>query len=245
MVSRRPFARHNRGLVAGVPAGLLTNDIAQIGDSITQGAGSTGDNGWRQAIYDHVILQAYPYRFVGSRNHGTFGAAADRNHDGLPAAQTSARLSFVKANYGPGKRFPGGKLWILMIGTNDMRQPGAQYNLAASMNNVAGIIAHMMSPAGWQFAKGLVMNCLEINPAVEAEAAGRVAAYNAGLITVCDGADAAHPTNALIRYDANAAVGNDFVNDYLADGIHLDDSGYAKLSPGLVAAADPALAIAA
>lgn len=242
MFSRRPIISQSRGrVVVRAGAGLFTNEVIQIGDSITRGVGSTGESGWREALYDHAVAENYTVIFNGTLNNGTFGGIDDRRHDGQAAAQTGARLTFIQNNCGYGKKLSGCKLWTLMMGTNDMRQAGAQYNLTNSMNRWAASIATLR--AFFPRARGLVFTCLEFDPATEPEAAGRVAAFNAGLVTVWNASDAIHPGNLLIRVDAAATVGTDFATNYNADGIHLNDAGYNLMKPVVVAAADPALAV--
>ena len=206
-------------LIGCLAAGTMADGqvrVMPLGDSITEGIGSTNDNGYRKPLYLELVDANWSIDFVGSQISGDF---ADPDHEGHAGWQANEILD------GHPNEPAAGKLadWLvahqpdivlLHIGSNDITVGGQDANEVSDIldeidgysDDVTVILALIIdrqphSPATTQF-----------NIDVNNMAQNRIAAGDDIIIV-----DMEH---ALDYNDSNDMV------DYL----HPNDSGYAKMA---------------
>jgi lysophospholipase L1-like esterase len=114
---------------SGISAGAVR--IMPLGDSVTEGVGSTGDVGYRRALYLSLIDAGYDVNFVGSMCHGT-PDDFDRDHEGhyaWYADQIRDNIySWLMAN--------PADIILLHIGTNDIVDGQPVCEIAGEINEI-------------------------------------------------------------------------------------------------------------
>jgi lysophospholipase L1-like esterase len=209
-----------------------------VGDSITFGANATGNDGFRRSIYDNFFTAlGYPTFSVGANVTGTYNAEFAR-HGGVPG-QTIAGCSTYLLDPTTGQIRTGGQLinsvqlLLLMIGTNDMTSYVPVTTATAYRSLLDGIQAQLPN------ARMVVTTIVPQGPAGNNP---NVQLFNAELPAHWDAFDAANPTRALIRWDANTAIGGpSYVAGNFGDTLHPNDTGHALLGAAVASAVAPIL----
>jgi lysophospholipase L1-like esterase len=203
-----------------------TPRIMPSGDSITRGwCGSAYRWGYRKPLYDTLTSGGYSFDFVGGRADGSFPDPNHEGHDGWRADEIlNGRTSDPNA----------GKLanWLiahqpdvvlLHIGTNDITQG---YHDANVVNNILNVID---SYEAGNNKKVTVILALIINRRSDSPSTKRsqTTQFNndvnaMALNRIANGDD-------IIIVDMESALNYDIGVD-MADEVHPNDSGYAKMA---------------
>ncbi|KAJ3499558.1 hypothetical protein NLG97_g229 [Lecanicillium saksenae] len=180
--------------------------ILPLGDSITWGYSSSDGNGYRQDLLN--MLSGNPVQYVGSQRSGSM---ANNFNEGHPGAVISEIADYASLSV-PSKP----NIVLLMAGTNDCNKPedpaGAPARLGSLIDKCiaaypdAVIIVAKLTPIASATSQANVDN---FNAAVPGVVASRLS-QGARILTVDMG--------------AFVTVGQ------LADGLHPNDAGYAKMA---------------
>lgn len=200
--------------------------VFPVGDSITQGQMATGNNGWKNSIFNTYFYGlGYPVFSVGSTTSGTMNAEFNR-HGGVPGT-TIAGCSTYLLDPATGQLRAGGPLvnsvqfLPLMIGTNDMPTYSAGVTAAAYRTLLDGIQAAVPN---------VRIGVTTIIPQGAGQFNPEAILFNAELPAVWDAFDAVNPTRTLIRWDANTAIGGPtWVSANFTDTLHPNDTGHALI----------------
>ncbi|KAH9845288.1 carbohydrate esterase family 3 protein [Teratosphaeria destructans] len=197
--------------------------LLAIGDSLTEGVGSTASNGWRQQLSWNLTNAGNAVEFIGSLRHGNF---SDNAHAGYGGKSISEITPFVIKDI-----FQHPDVVLLLAGTNDMmgwpRQPweSAPMRLGILMDKV------LKENPEATLLVGRIPHCKEPIQAA------RVDDFNAALDDVVDSRLALGHKVLLVDM---SEVGVD--GAYLHDQYHPNDPGYAIIAArwleGLRAASD-------
>jgi lysophospholipase L1-like esterase len=210
-----------------------------LGDSLTQGAGSSG-GGYRRELFRQVVAHGQSVTFVGSAASGP--AMLDgvpvpfpRNHEGhggFTIENISAWITDNKtiATYKP-------DLVMLEIGTNNgLRHPGA--NIPAALAALGALIDQIVAAD-----PRLLLIVAQITPNKTDEGIMNIQAYNAGIpAVVAARAKAGKHVVTVDIYKAFTANPN-WKTDYLpSSDVHPNDAGYDAMGRGWYGALGPLLA---
>ncbi|MEV3873858.1 SGNH/GDSL hydrolase family protein [Streptomyces sp. NPDC049906] len=182
--------------------------VMPLGDSITQGVGSTTGDGYRAALRDALDDHATDVDFVGSLRHGTH---ADADHEG----HSGYRIDQVAGGIGPWLAASRPNVITLHLGSNDINRDHqvdtAPARLAALLDRITAA-----TPGTTVLLAPLVPNS---KPGVQP----RVDAFNRALPALVA---ERRQRGAKIRLVDFGAIG---ATD-LVDGLHPNDSGYRKMA---------------
>ncbi|WP_432832370.1 FG-GAP-like repeat-containing protein [Dactylosporangium sp. CA-092794] len=183
--------------------------IMPLGDSITSGTGSSGMNGYRVPLQQRLRDAGVGFDFVGSQSDGV--STADTQHEGHSGwriDEIAARLPDWLAGYRP-------QVVTLHLGTNDMIQ---NYQTAGAVDRLGGVIDQIF--AGLPQATVVVSSLVPSrDPAIEA----RIRAFNQGMSDMVQ--RRTDSGRHLVFVNMNAVDNGD-----LADDVHPNDAGYAKMA---------------
>jgi lysophospholipase L1-like esterase len=197
-------------------ASLQAADVTRImplGDSITRGyTGSAFHWGYRKPLYDNLTTGGYSFDFVGSVTDGNFPDPNHEGHDGWRADQILTYIGGWLITYQP-------DVVLLHIGTNDITQGNQDANEVNGILNVIDayeannnkhvpvILALIINRTdSSQYSQATTL----FNDDVNAMALGRIASGDDIIIVDMESA---------ISYPAD-----------LADAMHPNDTGYAKMA---------------
>jgi lysophospholipase L1-like esterase len=182
-----------------------------LGDSITRGSGSTNLNGYRRPLFRKLEAASHSVDFVGSQLNGS--TDFDRNHEGHSgwSADGGSKGSIADNVF----NFLGlnpADIVLLHIGTNDIEEGHAS---SADIARILNEIRRRSTDITVVLA--LIINQYPYSP--------ETTAYNAevnhmALQRIADG----HP---IILVDMENAL---LYPDDLGDGVHPNNSGYAKMA---------------
>ncbi|MFF9147327.1 FG-GAP-like repeat-containing protein [Streptomyces sp. NPDC014861] len=182
--------------------------VMPLGDSITQGAGSSTRSSYRAALWPQLVPRADQLDFVGSQKHGVLPDTDHEGHsgwliDGI-AANIDAWMEAAKPN-----------VVLLHIGTNDMDR-GHQVSTAPA--RLAALIDQILaaSPQTTVVVASLV-------PSTSSVVQARIDAYNAQI----PGIVAARQAQG--HKVAHVSMGALTTGD-LRDRLHPNDAGYVKMA---------------
>jgi lysophospholipase L1-like esterase len=191
--------------------------IMPLGDSITFGSGSPSRSSYRAELYRRLVGAGLSVDFVGSVRSGTGADPDNEGHPGWRIGQIAEKVDGWLATYRP-------DVVLLHIGTNDMRTAeraaGATGRLSALIDRI-----HRARPEARIFVARLIGAG---HPAVQA----RIDAYNAALPGIVAG------KGSRVRLVDLSAVGG----AGLADNLHPNDAGYARMAALWFRAVHPVLA---
>src|SRR5262245_14283328 len=104
-----------------------------LGDSITEGVGSTTEAGYRQPLYDLLANAGIAFDFVGGLENGN-GSVTDKNHEGHAGFRTDELqvANYLAAN-------PADVI-LLEIGTNDISFGASAAQVRDNISNLLGAI---------------------------------------------------------------------------------------------------------
>jgi lysophospholipase L1-like esterase len=206
--------------MAAAPASAAGVRIMPLGDSLTYGSKAAG--GYRLELWTRLQRDGAAVDFVGSLQHGP-ASLGDRDHEG----HSGWRIDEVAAAVDGWLAREQPEVVLLMIGTNDVLQnhdvAGAPARLGALLDRItanqpgARVLVATLPPLG--------------KPAWQAQ----VDAFNGALPDVVQ-ARARAGTRVQLVDVAHGMTAAD-----LADGIHPNAGGYAKLAAAWYAALRPLL----
>ncbi len=101
--------------------------IMPVGDSITKGVGSPNYNGYRKPLYLNLTSRGYNYDFVGGETHGDFADPDHEGHSGWHAEEDGTIYDINDQVYGWLVANPA-EIVLLHIGTNDITYGGQDAN---------------------------------------------------------------------------------------------------------------------
>jgi lysophospholipase L1-like esterase len=204
-----PNIRASSGVTALPSAGKIL--IMPLGDSITYGQGSTHLNGYRLALWQHLIAAGIQVTFVGSEHGGSmpFSESANEGHPGWRIAQISTHVVGWLQTYKP-------DYILLQIGTNDIVYHDHLAQAPARLQALLDTITRTLPDATVLVA--------EITPLAPPRAA-LVEAYNSTIpgIVLAEAAQGKH-VEMVDMHDAFPP------SDLIPDKIHPDDAGYALMA---------------
>lgn len=189
--------------------------ILPLGDSITTGVGAAG--GYRASLYARLVNAGYAVDFVGTKTSNGAAGLPDSDHEGhngFRMDQLNAGLDlWLDAD-------PDPDVVLLLIGTNDFAQ---NYDLANATNRLENLIARVATAR--PYARILVSNLLLRTDDAWTEAAiqAQFNPYIPGIVT-----RQAALGRRVTFVDLRSLVG---AADLL-DGVHPNQSGYAKMAGG-------------
>jgi len=202
--------------------------IMPLGDSITKGwYGSVNRWGYRKPLYDSLINGGYDFDLIGCKADGSFtdpnhegrnGWRADELLNGRASAPAEGKLSDWLVNDQP-------DIVLLHIGTNDVTAGGVN----ADANEINAILNVIDSYEIANDRHVTVILALIVNRRIDSTEARRTKTtqYNDDISVlaanrVVDGDD-------IIVVDMEIALNYDIGVD-MADEVHPNDAGYAKMS---------------
>jgi lysophospholipase L1-like esterase len=208
---------------AGTPCAIMP-----LGDSITDGVGSSGaGGGYRVRLFHLANQNGRAITFVGSETNGPStvdGKPFPRRHEGHSGftiddnSQRSGISPLVAAamtQYKP-------HIITLMIGTNDV---GLSLDLSNAPTRLGNLIDSILAadPA-------VLLVVAQIVPAKDASMNARVRAYNAGIPgLVATRAAAGKHVVSIDMYGAFTSNSH-YMNDYMDDDLHPNDAGYVVMA---------------
>ncbi|HEV8245750.1 MAG TPA: SGNH/GDSL hydrolase family protein [Polyangiaceae bacterium] len=203
--------------------------VLPFGDSITAGANSTDTGGYRSPLFHLAHANGHDPLFVGGMENGPAtvdGVAFSNHHEGHPGYKID--VSGSSDWYGITPMVEGvmstqhPEIILLMIGTNDVLQ---SYDLAEAPNRLAILLDKIITAAPDA--------CLVVamaTPLSDDAGDAQIQEYNShipGLVS-SRASDGKH-IGWVDMHSAFTANAN-YETDYLADGIHPKDAGYALMA---------------
>lgn len=179
-----------------------------LGDSITEGAGSTTRSSYRAALWNKLSGRAGTLDFVGSLQHGEL---PDRDHEG----HSGWRIDQLQANIATWLPAARPNVVLLHIGTNDMNR---NHEVATAPARLGALIDQITTAA-----PTMTVIVSSLVPSTTPEVQARVAAFNAQI-----------PGLVKERRDRGYKVG--FVDMAsvttadLNDSLHPNNNGYLKMA---------------
>ncbi|MCX4502059.1 FG-GAP-like repeat-containing protein [Streptomyces anulatus] len=182
--------------------------VMPLGDSITEGAGSTTRSSYRAALWNKLSGRAGTLDFVGSLQHGEL---PDRDHEG----HSGWRIDQLQANIATWLPAARPNVVLLHIGTNDMNR---NHEVATAPARLGALIDQITTAA-----PTMTVIVSSLVPSTTPEVQARVAAFNAQI-----------PGLVKERRDRGYKVG--FVDMAsvttadLNDSLHPNNNGYLKMA---------------
>jgi lysophospholipase L1-like esterase len=200
-----------------------------LGDSLTQGAGSSG-GGYRRELFREIVARGQSIKFVGSATSGPamlegVPVPFPRNHEGHGGFTIQDISTWITehqtiATYKP-------DLVMLEIGTNNgLRHPGA--DVPAALDALGALIDQILATDS-----RLLLIVAQITPTSTADGLMNVKAYNAGIPALV--ANRARAGKHIVTADIyQAFVANPaWKTAYLpASDVHPNDAGYDAMGRG-------------
>jgi hypothetical protein len=189
--------------------------IMPLGDSITLGLGSTSSNGYRKPLYEALTDAGCNFDFVGSQTDGNFPDPGHEGHIGETASWLNQRMDgpieYWLFTYQP-------KIILYHIGTNDLRLGADVAAYAQDANKTLEIV--------YAFDPNIIVILAKIILTRDDDTVNaRIHNYNLLLEDIAQSwADAGY---SIIIVDMEHAL--NYVDD-MADYLHPNDAGYAKMA---------------
>lgn len=205
----RPSSAVTSAPVASADAAPRRYTVMPLGDSITDGYATPG--GYRIELARAAAAAGLLIDFVGSQSNGP-PSLADRDHEGHNGwriDQLDARATQWVSETRP-------DVVLLLIGTNDVYQ---DYDLAHALDRLSALIDHVLAAA-----PGVRVVVSSLPPLASAAMEARVVALDRGIPTMVLAKEAEGRRVSFV--DLHAALGL----DDLADGVHPNADGYAKMA---------------
>ncbi len=195
--------------------------VMPLGDSITQGYGSTG-GGYRKELFRLAVEGGKNVTFVGNANDfapnppTVAGQPFPTNHEGHGGFTVNQIADLVDASIS--RHQP--HVVLLMIGTNDLNGGQDAQGTAMRLDNLAGRII--------QDAPDALLVVASIIP-IENGNGGKVQPYNSALADIVDRRAAAG--DHILFADNHAAFTSrqDYGPAWMGDTLHPNDDGYVQL----------------
>jgi lysophospholipase L1-like esterase len=180
--------------------------VMPLGDSITDGFNVPG--GYRIGLWQRLAGAGYSVDLVGSGFNGP-PELGDHDHEG----HSGWRIDELDANIVTWLRTSAPHTVLLHIGTNDVNQ---NHDLANAPARLSTLVDHILATA-----PSVEIFVAQITPETDATQESRVRAYNAALPDVVRGKG---PHVHLVDMHSALSTAD------LADGVHPNAAGYAKMA---------------
>jgi lysophospholipase L1-like esterase len=222
------------------PAAPAVCRIMPLGDSITDGFGSTSPGGGYRPSLFHLILQAGQHAtFVGSAAQNgpamVDGVAFPRMHEGHsgytidPGAGRSGISPLTPTSLTTNTPH----IVLLMIGTNDIDLQNDVANAPMRLGTLLDTI--------FTTAPDVTVLVAQITPTSDDTLNARIMTYNAAIPALVAARAAAGKHVLLVDMYASLASNASYKTTLLYDRLHPNDAGYAKLADTWYAALGPLL----
>ncbi len=204
--------------LGGVAAGASlagTVEVMPLGDSITEGVlGSSNDTGYRRDLWLSQVAAGHSLDFVGSRSTG-IPSNFDKDHEGHPGM----RADQIRDGVAGWLTAHPADVVLLHIGTNDITQGQSAASTAAEIGQILDTIS-ANDDTTWVIVAQIV-------PRGDGNAVltQRTNDLNGRIATLVGSRSAGGDRVALVDMNSPLNPATD-----LDDGIHPDDSGYAKMA---------------
>ncbi|MEU9336543.1 FG-GAP-like repeat-containing protein [Streptomyces sp. NPDC048290] len=192
--------------------------VMPLGDSITLGVGSSTRSGYRAPLWPLLTGRAGTLDFVGSMRDGQLPDLDHEGHSGWLIDGISANVDSWLAAARP-------NVVLLHIGTNDMDRNSA---VASAPARLATLI-DQITTASPQTVVVVATLVPSTSPAVQA----RIDAYNAQIPGIVKARQDQGRKVTLVSMDA-------LTNADIADRLHPNDAGYAKMAAAFAGGVDAA-----
>jgi lysophospholipase L1-like esterase len=180
--------------------------VLPLGDSITYGTGSSDGNGYRGEFYS-LASKDYTVDMIGSQKAGTM---SDNDNEG----HSSATISDI-SGYADAALPKRPNVILLHAGTDDMKNDASA---AGASDRLATLIDKILTQC--PDASLLVAKLVSSS---DGATQSRINSYNAAIESIVSSRADAGKHIQLMHMDAVVTT------DYLADGTHPNDSGYARM----------------
>ncbi|CAM1506043.1 Fc.00g056840.m01.CDS01 [Cosmosporella sp. VM-42] len=191
--------------------------VLPIGDSITFGAESTGDNGYRKRLYKLLTDRGNSVNFVGNSTDGDF---ADTNHEGHRKKVISEIAE--ESLYGI---YAAPNIVLLHAGTNDMKNGIDVTNAPSRLKSLINLIFKKAPNA-----VVLVCQIIPADPGRFPNTVPRIEAFNEAIPDLVE--SFVDRDKKVLMVSMNTAVST----SQLADGLHPNDIGYDHMADEYYAA---------
>jgi hypothetical protein len=190
-------------------------NVSPLGDSLTRVTPYAPAGGWRKALLDWAIANSKRIDLQGPFNDGTF---ADPWHGGV-AGNTIAQISTrATAYYGAAGLLPKTQLVCLMCGTNNLADiPNGLIEYGNLLTQIHNAITATVPAAR-----------IAVTTIPPIQSSTLQDTWNAGLPSIWNTFDSAHPSNTLLRWNANLALGGVWSSTYwggTGDSTHPNETG--------------------
>ncbi|MGX2994827.1 FG-GAP-like repeat-containing protein [Streptomyces sp. JNUCC 64] len=183
--------------------------VMPLGDSITQGAGSSTRSSYRAALWPLLHSRTQALDFVGSQQHGQLTDLDHEGHSGWLIEGLSANIDTWMAAAKP-------NVVLLHIGTNDMDR---DHQVATAPERLAALIDQMTAAS-----PNTTIVVATLVPSNSQAVQSRIDAYNARIPGIVSARQAKGHKVAYVDM-ASALTTAD-----LKDRLHPNDGGYVKMA---------------
>lgn len=204
--------------------------IMPLGDSITDGIGSSG-GGYRVELFRQAVLAGHEITFVGRQANGPGngnieGQTFPRNHEGYSGATIATGMNQLANRVDAALAANPPDIVLLHIGTNNIYQ-----GMPANLPDQLGALLDQITSG----APDALVVVAQITPVAESGAQltfpnNGVDEYNAAIVGVVqERVDAGQHLQLVDMNSALEAASPNFVT-LLAEGLHPNDNGYAVMA---------------
>ncbi|MFF7023429.1 FG-GAP-like repeat-containing protein [Streptomyces klenkii] len=187
--------------------------VMPLGDSITHGAGSSTESGYRGELWSRLAPHTDQLDFVGSERHGKLPDLDHEGHWGWKIGGLSTNIEQWLPAANP-------NVVLLHIGTNDLND---NYHVDTAPRRLGDLIDKITSAA-----PGMTVLVSSLVPSTTTETQRRIEQFNAVVPQLV--AERRAKGLRLGYVDMSAVTTDD-----LADDLHPKDSGYVKMAEAFAA----------
>lgn len=192
-----------------------TVNVVALGDSLTQGVGSTDNLGWREKLRLLSVAQGNPMFICGTTSTGT---SPDPFHDGNAGSPISNNQTICVnrvQTYNPDAVF-------IECGTIDLTIPRTPAQISADIGTLIDTIANTAMKPWMQIVVFTILRRFDT--------ANLISLYQQtnALLPAMIAARAYNATGNLALVDWNGGVPD---SGYGGDALHLNDAGYTAMAP--------------
>ncbi|KAI9722697.1 MAG: hypothetical protein M1812_001628 [Candelaria pacifica] len=186
--------------------------ILPLGASITNGHGSSDQNGYRLDLLNS-IQDGNTVKYIGSLKTGNMKNNENEGHGGKLISDMEG---FAKASL---EKKPN--VVLIFVGTNDMEFPSDKLPADKAPERMGKLIDDILKAN--QNAAVLVAQITSVG---DTKVQGRIDTYNKGIASVVE-EKAKDKKNHVLAVDMGDAITK---ADHIGDGIHPNDAGYKKIA---------------
>jgi lysophospholipase L1-like esterase len=204
--------------------------IMPLGDSITDGAGSSG-GGYRVELFTNIVGARKSATFVGTQSNGpdtVSGRAFPKHHEGHPGYTIDGSMGIqplVVATLQANEP----SIVLLMIGTNDVN---GWVDLADAPTRLGGLLDLIIDTV-----PNALLVAAAITPTTDDDENTRIDAFNGEIPALVESRAAAGKHIVMVDMFKAFAANPAYKTAYMSDFIHPNDAGYVVMGdtwyPGL------------